>query len=43
MPENILTKIIQRKNEKIENLKKTIQFDSLDDFIEKNKSFINFK
>ena len=43
MPENILAKIIQKKNEKIESLKKTISLDSLNELIEKNKFFINFK
>ena len=42
MPENILAKIIQKKNEKIESLKKTISLDSLNELIEKNKFFINF-
>ena len=43
MPENILAKIIQKKIEKIESLKKTISLDSLNVLIEKNKLFINFK
>ena len=43
MPENILAKIIQKKNEKVENLKRTISLDSLNELIEKNKLFINFK
>ena len=43
MSENILAKIIQKKNEKVESLKKTISLDSLNDLIEKNKLFINFK
>ena len=43
MPENILAKIIQKKNEKIESLKKTISLDSLNELIGKNKLFINFK
>ena len=43
MPENILAKIIKNKNEKIESLKKTISLDSLNELIEKNKLFINFK
>ena len=43
MPENILAKIIQKKNEKIESLKKTISLDSLNKLIGKNKLFINFK
>ena len=43
MSENILAKIIQKKNEKIESLKKTISLNSLNELIEKNKLFINFK
>ena len=43
MPENILAKIIQKKNEKIENLKKTISLDSLNELINSNRIFINFK
>ena len=43
MAENILEKIINRKVEKIVNLKKTISLESLDELIYKNKSFTNFK
>ena len=43
MAENILEKIIKKKSEKIINLKKTISLDSLDELIDKNKTFINFK
>ena len=43
MPENILAQIIQKKNEKIESLKKTISLDLLNELIEKNKLFVNFK
>ena len=43
MPENILEKIIQKKSEKIINLKKNISLNSLNEMIDKNKSFINFK
>jgi indole-3-glycerol phosphate synthase len=43
MAENILQKIIQKKNEKIVNLKKTISLESLDELINTNKTFINFK
>ena len=43
MPENVLKKIIKKKIEKIENLKKTISLDSINDVIDKNKTFINFK
>ena len=43
MPENVLEKIIQKKREKLENLKKIITQDSLDKLIDTNKTFINFK
>ena len=43
MVENTLEKIIQKKSEKIENLKKTISLDSLNELISKNKFFTNFK
>ena len=43
MPENILEKIIQKKIENIENLKKILTVESLKDTIDKNNSFINFK
>jgi indole-3-glycerol phosphate synthase len=43
MPENVLEKIIQKKSEKILNLKKNISLASLNEIIDKNKSFINFK
>ena len=43
MPENILEKIIKKKIEKIENSKKNISIGSLNESIEKNKMFINFK
>jgi indole-3-glycerol phosphate synthase len=43
MPENVLEKIIQKKSEKIINLKKNISLNSLNEMIDKNKSFINFK
>ena len=43
MVENVLKKIIEKKNEKIENLKKTISLDSLDELINSNRTFINFK
>ena len=43
MPENVLEKIIKTKIEKIENSKKNISIDSLNELIEKNKMFINFK
>ena len=43
MTENILEKIIKIKTEKIINLKKNIFLDSLNELINKNKLFINFK
>ena len=43
MLENVLEKIIQKKSEKIINLKKNISLNSLNETIDKNKSFINFK
>ena len=43
MAENVLEKIIQKKNKKIVNLKKTISLDTLNEFINVNKTFINFK
>ena len=43
MAKNILEKIIERKIEKIMSLKKTISRDSLDELINTNKTFIDFK
>jgi len=43
MAENVLKKIIEQKSEKIENLKKTISPDSLDELIYSNRIFIDFK
>ena len=43
MTENVLEEIIKKKSEKIVNLKKTISLDSLDELINTNKTFINFK
>jgi indole-3-glycerol phosphate synthase len=43
MPENVLEKIIQKKSEKLEILKKTISQDSLERLIDTNKTFVNFK
>ena len=43
MAENVLEKIINKKIEKIVNLKKTISIESLDELISTNKTFINFK
>ena len=43
MSENILEKIIKKKIEKIENSKKNFSKDTLNELIEKNKTFVNFK
>ena len=43
MAENVLKKIIEKKSKKIENLKKTIALDSLNELINSNRIFINFK
>ena len=43
MSENILEKIIQKKIEKVDNLKKTIDITSLEKLISENKTYINFK
>jgi indole-3-glycerol phosphate synthase len=43
MAENVLEKIINKKIEKIVNLKKTISLESLDELINTNKTFIDFK
>ena len=43
MPENVLEKIIKKKIEHIDLLKKSISLNSLSIKINENKSFINFK
>ena len=43
MPENVLEKIIKKKIERINLLKKSISLKSLGEKIDENKSFINFK
>ena len=43
MAENVLEKIIKKKNEKIVNLKKTISLESLNELINTNKTFVDFK
>ena len=43
MYKNILEKIIKKKIERIHNLKKTIKLNSLNELINKDTSFINFK
>ena len=42
MSENILEKIIKKKIEKIDKLKKYITIKSLEEKIEQNNTFINF-
>lgn len=43
MSENILNNIISKKIERVEALKKSISLDSLNEIIDKNNTFINFK
>ena len=43
MSKNVLEEIIKKKIEKIDLLKKTISLDVLNEQIDQNKSFINFK
>ena len=43
MSENILEKIIKKKIEKIDHLKKSINLNQLNDLINVNNSFVNFK
>ncbi|MBD1173368.1 indole-3-glycerol-phosphate synthase [Pelagibacterales bacterium SAG-MED03] len=43
MSENILNNIITKKIEKVHALKKSISLDSLNEIIDKNKNFTNFK
>ena len=43
MSENILEKIIKKKIEKIDLMKKTIDVKSLNEIINKNNLFIDFK
>ena len=43
MSENILNNIITKKIEKIDLLKKSTSLDSLNEIIDKNSSYINFK
>ena len=43
MSENILNNIITKKIERVDALKKTISLDSLNEIIDKNNTFINFK
>ena len=43
MSENILEKIIKKKIEKVEGLKKTTSLETLKELIDKNNSFIDFK
>ena len=43
MAENVLEKIIQKKSKKINNLKKTISIDLLNEKINNIQTFIDFK
>ena len=43
MPENILEKIIKKKIEKVDNLKKTINIKFLEKLVSENKTYIDFK
>ena len=43
MPDNILKKIIKKKIKRIDLLKKSISLKSLDEKIDQNRLFINFK
>ena len=43
MPENVLEKIINKKKEKIIDIKKKFELSYLKDLIDKNDTFINFK
>ena len=43
MAENILNKIIKKKVEKLNDLKKTVSIESLNEKIKENKNFIDFK
>ena len=43
MSENILNKIITKKIERVDSLKKSISLDSLHEIIDKNNSYIDFK
>ena len=43
MPENILNNIISKKIERVNALKKSITLDSLNEIIDKNNTFIDFK
>ena len=43
MVENTLNQIINKKEQKLNELKKTISIESLKEKIKKNKNFINFK
>ena len=43
MSENILQNIIQKKIEKVDKLKKSLDIKTLDELINKNNSYINFK
>ena len=43
MSENVLQNIIQKKIEKVDKLKKSLDLGTMDELIDKNNSYINFK
>ena len=43
MTDNILNKIINKKEQRLNELKKTISIESLKEKIKENRTFINFK
>ncbi len=43
MVENILNKIVEKKIEKLNQLKKIVSIESLNEKIKESKNFINFK
>ena len=43
MSKNILQNIIQKKTEKVEKLKKSLDLKTLNELINKNNKYINFK
>ena len=43
MSNNILSKIIDKKSQRLNELKKTISLESLNEKIDQNKTYLNFK
>ncbi len=43
MVDNILNKIISKKKQRLDKLKKTISIESLNEKIDQNKNYFNFK